>query len=347
MVNTFVNPVVNPDANLGVSLFDETDPVRLWPEHSATEVEIVIRAVYRQVLGNAYVMESERLVVPESQLKRGELSVREFVRRVAKSELYRSRFFDNCYRYRAIELNFKHLLGRAPDNFDEMRYHSAVLDEEGFEAEIDAYIDSEEYQQVFGETIVPYYRGYKTEAGQSMLAFTNTLRLIRGASSSDKDLTMGNQPRLQRSLILNQAYGISRNSRDARQILAEVFKRTAQSVPPPAVAAFRSDAEQVLQQQYQEQETLIATLQQQLAELRPFASLGSAVTRQSQFMSAAKTETQVASTIAHSSAENQLQQQVAEQKSLIDSLQQQISEARAFGSIGEARLNKWRQRAFY
>ena len=63
MVHTFVNPVVNPDAKLDVSLFDETDPIRLWSDHSEPGVEIVIRAVYQQVLGNAHVMESERLTV--------------------------------------------------------------------------------------------------------------------------------------------------------------------------------------------------------------------------------------------------------------------------------------------
>ena len=55
---------------------DLMKPLRLeWlPDMDADELETLIQAVYRQVLGNAYVMESERLVVPESQFKRGELS---------------------------------------------------------------------------------------------------------------------------------------------------------------------------------------------------------------------------------------------------------------------------------
>ncbi len=84
--------VFGPASRLGVSLFEETPPLELIPGRSEEEVESVIRAVYRQILGNAYVMESERASIPESQFKRGELSVREFVRAVAKSELYRSRF---------------------------------------------------------------------------------------------------------------------------------------------------------------------------------------------------------------------------------------------------------------
>ncbi len=167
-------------------------------------------------------MESERSIVAESQFKRGEISVREFVRQLAKSEFYRSRFFDNCYRYRSIELNFKHLLGRAPDNFDEMRFHSMVLDREGFEADIDTYLDGDEYQNAFGESIVPYYRGYQTQPGQSMLEFTNMFQLLRSASSSDKDLVTNNQPLLTRALIQNSPYGQLKTS-NASDILAGMF----------------------------------------------------------------------------------------------------------------------------
>lgn len=196
--------VFGPASRLGVSLFEETEPVELLSGRSEEEVEVVIRSVYRQVLGNAYVMESERLAVPESQLKRGQISVREFVRQVAKSELYRSRFFDSCPRYRAIELNFKHLLGRAPDSYEEMKAHSAILDDGDFGAEIDSYIDSDEYQTTYGENIVPYIRGYKSRNGQSMVEFTHMFQLLRGASSSDlKGNLAGNRPRLNSLVIQN------------------------------------------------------------------------------------------------------------------------------------------------
>ena len=186
-----------PAGQLGVSLFDETPPQEWVPGRSEEEAESLINAVYRQVLGNAYVMESERLAVPESQFKRGELSVREFIRAVAKSDLYCSRFFTSCARYRAIELNFRHLLGRPPYDLEEMRAHSTILDTEGFEAEIDSYLDSDEYQDAFGENIVPYIRGYKTEACTSMVQFTHTFELVRGASSSSlKGNLAGKTPRL-------------------------------------------------------------------------------------------------------------------------------------------------------
>lgn len=195
--------VFGPASRLGVSAFDETPPVEWVPGRSEEEAESFIRAVYKQVLGNAYVMESERLTVQESQFKRGELSVREFVRAVAKSDLYRSRFFTSCARYRAIELNFRHLLGRTPYDLEEMRMHSTILDTEGFEADIDSYLDSDEYQDTFGENFVPYIRGYKTEACQSMVQFTHLFQMVRGASSSSlKGDLAGKKPKLN-SLVIN------------------------------------------------------------------------------------------------------------------------------------------------
>ncbi len=192
-----------PASRLGVSLFDETPPVEWVLGQSQEDFETIIRAVYRQVLGNAYVMESERLTVAESQFKSGDLSVREFVRAVAKSDLYCSRFFTSCARYRAIELNFRHLLGRPPLDLEEMRGHSTILDTQGFAADIDSYIDSDEYQNTFGENIVPYICGYKSEACTSMVQFTHTFELVRGASSSSlKGDLSGTSPKLN-SLVIN------------------------------------------------------------------------------------------------------------------------------------------------
>jgi phycoerythrin-associated linker protein len=122
-----------PASLLGVERFSEESeaPLELLPGDEDSKKEQIIRAVYKQVLGNAYVMESERQLVAESQFKLGEISVREFVRRIAKSDLYRSRFFETCARYRYIELAFRHLMGRAPIDFQEMRDHSERLDAKG------------------------------------------------------------------------------------------------------------------------------------------------------------------------------------------------------------------------
>ena len=175
-----------PASLLGVERFSEESeaPLELIPGDDDAKKEQIIRAVYKQVLGNAYVMDSERQVITESQFKLGEISVREMVRRIAKSSLYTSRFFDTCARYRYIELAFRHLLGRAPESYEEMRSHADRLDSKGYEADIDSFLDSADYQNTFGEWIVPYQRGWKTESCGTMQEFTWSFQLLRGNSSS-------------------------------------------------------------------------------------------------------------------------------------------------------------------
>lgn len=175
-----------PASLLGVERFSEESeaPLELIPGDDDARKEQIIRAVYKQVLGNAYVMDSERQVIAESQFKLGEISVRELVRRIAKSDLYRSRFFESCPRYRYIELAFRHLLGRAPADFEEMRAHAERLDSAGYDADIDSFLDSDEYQNAFGEWTVPYQKGWKTESCTTMQEFTWSFQLLRGNSSS-------------------------------------------------------------------------------------------------------------------------------------------------------------------
>jgi phycoerythrin-associated linker protein len=85
-----------------------------------------------------------------------------------------------------------------------MRIHSTVLDTKGFEAEIDSYLDSNEYQNAYGESFVPYYRGYKSQPGQTMVGFTHMFAMLRGASSSDfKGSLSGKEPVLNKYVIQN------------------------------------------------------------------------------------------------------------------------------------------------
>ena len=83
------------------------------PDDQAS-LDDVIAASYRQVFGNAHVMDFERCTELEAQLRDGRLTVRDFIRGLAQSSFYKSRFFSAVAPQRGIELNFKHLLGRAP-----------------------------------------------------------------------------------------------------------------------------------------------------------------------------------------------------------------------------------------
>jgi phycoerythrin-associated linker protein len=163
--------------------------LELWSTSGLDDVQTVIRAVYKQVLGNPHVMDSERLVTAESQLCDRSISVREFVRAVAKSDFYRSRYFECCAPYRFVELNFKHLLGRAPQDQREVSEHIVRCVAEGYDAEIDSYIDSDEYQNAFGENTVPYYRGKSSEANPKQVGYNRAFALDRGPAQIDSAVT--------------------------------------------------------------------------------------------------------------------------------------------------------------
>ena len=195
-------------SRLGTEAFSDARRVELRPNPSREEVEAVIRAVYRHVLGNDYILASDRLISAESLLRDGNLSVREFVRSVAKSELYKAKFFYNSFQTRLIELNYKHLLGRAPYNESEVTYHLDLYINQGYYAEIDSYIDSEEYQNSFGESVVPYYRGFDFQAGQSAAGFTRMFRLYRCYANSDTAQVEGDKSRLARELASNKTSSV-------------------------------------------------------------------------------------------------------------------------------------------
>lgn len=196
-------------SRLGTTPFKESSPVELLPVSTPKDVKLVIQAVYRQVLGNCYLMKTERLTVAETQLANGQLSVRDFVRAVAKSELYKTRYVYPHFHTRVIELNFKHLLGRAPYEEAEISEHFNRYQNEGYEADIDSYIDSEEYLASFGDSVVPYYRDLKTTGeGQRTLGFTRFFSLYRGYATSDRSQLAGPNSRLAVDLALNRASAI-------------------------------------------------------------------------------------------------------------------------------------------
>lgn len=172
---------------LGIKPFEESETVELRPYWTEADVQAVIQAAYRQVLGNEYLMKSERLNSAESLLRQGQITVRDFVRAIAQSELYREKFFYLNFQTRFIELNFKHLLGRAPYDESEIAYHNDLYSSQGYEAEINSYINSSEYQESFGENIVPFYRDLQTSRpGQRTVGFSRIFQLYRGYASSDR-----------------------------------------------------------------------------------------------------------------------------------------------------------------
>jgi phycocyanin-associated rod linker protein len=199
--------ITSAASRLGTSAFSNTSPVELRPNFSLNDAKQVINAVYRQLLGNDYIMASERLVSAESLLCNGNITVRDFVSLVAKSELYKQKFLYNNFQTRVIELNYKHLLGRAPYDEAEVIEHLDRYQNEGYDADIDSYINSEEYVNNFGDYTVPFYRGFSTQRGQKTVGFTRMFQLYRGYASSDRTGISGKKTRLAADLGSKSGFG--------------------------------------------------------------------------------------------------------------------------------------------
>ena len=179
---------IRSDAYVGFGLGQrEQEVFQRCPGDTADTINGLIRATYRQVMGNPHLMESERAMSAESKFAEGYLSTRELVRAIALSPEYSRRFFETNAPYRFVELNFKHLLGRAPTSQAELSEHIQILANDGYEAEINSYLDSAEYQSTFGEDTVPFMR-ILSEQGRSQLAFNRHLSLAEGYAASDSVL---------------------------------------------------------------------------------------------------------------------------------------------------------------
>jgi phycobilisome core-membrane linker protein len=135
------------------------------PGLSESEKQAVVKAAYRQIferdITRAY---SQSISYLESQVRNGDISMKEFVRRICKSPLYRKQFFEPFINSRALELAFRHILGRGPSSREEVQSYFSVVSNGGLPALVDALVDSKEYSDYFGEETVPYIRGLGQEA---------------------------------------------------------------------------------------------------------------------------------------------------------------------------------------
>lgn len=147
-------------SNAGV----KTQRFVMKPGLSTSEKESIIKAAYRQVferdIAKAYSLTISQL---ESQVKNGQLSVKEFIRALGKSSIYQKQFYDPFVNSRAVELAFRHFLGRGPSSLEEFQKYFAIVSKNGLAAVVDALINSKEYGDYFGEETVPYIRSIGEE----------------------------------------------------------------------------------------------------------------------------------------------------------------------------------------
>ncbi len=123
-----------------------------------SDIQELIWASYRQILSEHEILKSFRQIGLESQVKNRSITVRDFIRGLAKTEAFYRLVVETNSNYRVVELCLKRILGRAPYNKDEEIAWSIKIATSGISGFVDALVDSEEYQTNFGDNTVPYQR---------------------------------------------------------------------------------------------------------------------------------------------------------------------------------------------
>ena len=154
------NPASQNQRVAGYEVPGEDTPYiyRLEDAIDYSDLSDLIWASYRQVFSEHVILKSSRQSNLESQLKNRAITVRDFIRGLAKSETYRRLVVETNSNYRVVELTLKRLLGRASYGKDEEIAWSIKIATLGWDQFVDALIDSDEYEQAFGDNTVPYQR---------------------------------------------------------------------------------------------------------------------------------------------------------------------------------------------
>ncbi len=118
----------------------------------------LIWAGYRQIFNEQQILSSNRDKPLESQLKAGQITVRDFIRGLVLSETFRRRNYEPNSNYRFVEMCIQRILGRNVYSDREKLAWSIVLATKGLAGFIDDLFNSPEYLDNFGDDIVPYQR---------------------------------------------------------------------------------------------------------------------------------------------------------------------------------------------
>lgn len=123
---------------------------------SSGDIEGLIWAAYRQIYSEHQMLKSNRQVALESQLKCGQITVRDFIRGLATSDPFLRRNYQTNSNYRFVEMCVQRILGRDVYSNREKIAWSIVVVNKGPQGFIDDLLNSEEYLNTFGYDKVPY-----------------------------------------------------------------------------------------------------------------------------------------------------------------------------------------------
>ena len=122
----------------------------------ADNLKTVIESAYRQIFFHAF--KTDRDVNLESQLRDGQITVRDFIRGLVLSDTFKRSFYGFNSNYKVVRHLCERILGRKVNGKGEELSWSIVIASKGLEGLVDVLLDSQEYLDAFGYDTVPYQR---------------------------------------------------------------------------------------------------------------------------------------------------------------------------------------------
>ncbi|AFY77430.1 MAG: phycobilisome rod-core linker polypeptide [Hydrococcus sp. C42_A2020_068] len=123
---------------------------------SPSDMDDLIEAAYRQIFFHAFKWDREPFL--ESQLRNGQITVRDFIRGLLLSKTFYNSFYEKNSNYRFVEQCVQRVLGRDVYNQREKIAWSIVVATKGIKGLVDQLLNSDEYLENFGYDTVPYQR---------------------------------------------------------------------------------------------------------------------------------------------------------------------------------------------
>lgn len=136
---------------------------------SPTDMDDTIEAAYRQIFFHAFAADREKFL--ESQLRNGQITVRDFIRGLCLSNTFTNSFYNLNNNYRFVTHCVQKVLGRDVYSEAEKIAWSIVVATKGRAGFINDLLNSDEYLENFGDSIVPYHRRRVLPSGASEVPF--------------------------------------------------------------------------------------------------------------------------------------------------------------------------------
>jgi phycobilisome rod-core linker protein len=205
---------------------------------SSSDIGNLIEAAYRQIFFHAFAADRERFL--ESQLRSGQITVRDFIRGLVLSNTFKKSFYDLNNNYRFVEHCVQKVLGRDVYSEREKIAWSIVVATKGIKGFVDQLLNTEEYLSNFGDSTEgelpfniksPRYEAYhRAKLGFPQIIWQTEVRRYIPQDQKPK----AGDP----ALFLSMAQGINATGNDPQRISASNIDIEA-SVPYRQLAGIR------------------------------------------------------------------------------------------------------------